>query len=217
MNVIGIAITRNSLLLGVFAALTVGVIAVTYALTKDRIADQIREAEAKALYEILPEVSHDNDLLKTAISIAPNEDLGNEKPVQSYVAFQKQQPSAIILPAIAPDGYNGRILLLVGIYADGTLSGVRVISHKETPGLGDAIDTKVSDWILGFAGKSLTNPNQDRWAVKKDGGDFDQFTGATITPRTVVGAVKRTLNYFNKHQDTLFQQGLQQLRTHDGE
>ncbi|RDH45045.1 electron transport complex subunit RsxG [Zooshikella ganghwensis] len=217
MNVIGIAITRNSLLLGVFATLTVGVIAVTYALTKDRIADQIRQAEAKALYEILPEESHDNDLLKTTVTITPNEDLGNEKPTHGYVAFQKQQPTAIILPATAPDGYNGRILLLVGIYADGSLSGVRVISHKETPGLGDAIDTKVSDWILGFAGKSLTNPDQDRWAVKKDGGDFDQFTGATITPRAVVGSIKRTLSYFNKHQDTLFQQGLQQLRTHDGE
>ena len=93
---------------------------------------------------------------------------------------------------------------MIGVYADGTLAGVRVLAHKETPGLGDGIDEKHSPWILAFTGKSLENPLLDRWKVKKDGGVFDQFTGATITPRAVVKATQRFLEYVQTHQDVLF-------------
>ena len=116
-------------------------------------------------------------------------------------------PVAVVLALIAPDGYGGPIKLLVGINADGSLAGVRVVNHHETPGLGDAIDTRRSNWILGFTGRSLGDPSPAQWAVRKDGGVFDQFTGATITPRAVVKAVKRALVYFEAHRDTLFADG----------
>ena len=105
---------------------------------------------------------------------------------------------------MAPDGYSGNIHLLVAIKYDGTLAGVRVVNHKETPGLGDAVEAERSNWILGFTGKSLTNPGKKGWAVKRDGGQFDQFTGATITPRAVVKAVYKTLEYYQQHKTQLF-------------
>jgi electron transport complex protein RnfG len=111
---------------------------------------------------------------------------------------------AAIFNSVAPDGYNGKIHLLVGVYIDGRLAGVRVVKHAETPGLGDAVEIRKSPWIDDFAGKSLTNPIQERWRVKRDGGDFDQFTGATITPRAVVAAVRNTLLYYQQNADMIF-------------
>lgn len=112
----------------------------------------------------------------------------------------------MVLSPVAPDGYNGAIKLLVAVRTDGSLAGVRVVSHRETPGLGDPIDTDKSDWIFAFDGRSLDNPSEARWKVKRDGGDFDQFTGATITPRAVVKAVYQTLIFFERHKDRLFEQ-----------
>jgi electron transport complex protein RnfG len=105
----------------------------------------------------------------------------------------------------APDGYNGDIRLLAGIDAGGTVLGVRVVSHRETPGLGDPIEVDKSDWILGFANKSLRNPETGGWAVKRDGGQFDQFTGATISPRAVVRTIHNTLLYFETNRQMLFE------------
>ncbi|UYM17267.1 electron transport complex subunit RsxG [Endozoicomonas euniceicola] len=205
------SIARNSLGLGLFAVLTVGLISSTYVLTEGRIASQVRAFEARALMEILPLHTHDNSLLDTRISLPPEPLLANTTEKDGYVAFRGNQPVAVILPATAPDGYSGRIELLVGIYADGTLAGVRAVKHKETPGLGDKINTNVTDWILGFNRKSLNNPKPSHWAVRKDGGNFDQFTGATVTPRAVVASVYRTLNYFAEHKDALFKQGFQAM------
>jgi len=121
-----------------------------------------------------------------------------------FRARKNNEPVAAVLTSVAPDGYSGSIKILIAVYADGSLSGVRVISHKETPGLGDKIDAQRDDWILQFAGLSLSSPDKSRWKVKKDGGDFDQFTGATITARAVVNAIKRTLEFFEANQDKLF-------------
>lgn len=176
------SIVRNSLTLGVFAILTVGLIALTFVFTEQKIHAQVRAFEARALKEILPDKTHDNNILDARITIPANDLLATSTDKYGYVAFEDGKPIAVILPAIAPDGYAGKIELLVGIYADGTLAGVRAIQHKETPGLGDKIDTKVSDWILQFRGKSLLDPAPEDWGVKKEGGQFDQFTGATITP-----------------------------------
>ena len=202
------SITRNSLSLGLFSVLTVGLISLTYVLTGERIAEQVRTYEAKALMEILPENTHDNVLLDTTINLQPSKLLSTQRERKAFVAFKQNEPVAVILPAIAPNGYNGRIELLVGINNDGTLAGVRVVTHKETPGLGDKIDTKVTNWILTFTGKSITNPSAKGWAVKKDGGQFDQFTGATITPRAVVAAVYRALEYFKVNRDHLLNKDL---------
>jgi len=114
------------------------------------------------------------------------------------------EPVALVIEALAPDGYSGTIRLLVGINIDGSLGGVRVVAHRETPGLGDAIEEERSDWILGFTGKSLQDPPLQKWAVKKDGGAFDQLTGATITPRAVVKAVRQALLYYRDQKDALF-------------
>ena len=113
-------------------------------------------------------------------------------------------PIALVMATTAPDGYSGSIRLLVGINIDGSLSGVRVVAHRETPGLGDAIDEDRSDWIRIFDGKSLQDPPEERWAVRKDGGAFDQLTGATVTPRAVVKAVRQALLYYREHQQALF-------------
>ncbi|WP_457980568.1 electron transport complex subunit RsxG [Ectopseudomonas composti] len=190
---------KNALVLGLFAIGTVGTVALLQQGTAERIAAAEREAQVRALAEILPAGSYDNHLLDNRIELNAPE-LGHRSPQSAYLALKSGQPSALILPVTAPDGYSGAIHLLVGIFADGRLAGVRVLSHKETPGLGDKIELVKSDWILGFAGKSLNNPGEDGWAVKKDRGDFDQFAGATITPRAVVKAVHGALRYFDTHR-----------------
>jgi len=193
---------KNALVLGLFAIGTVGSVALLQQGTAERIANAERETQVRALAEILPAGSYDNHLLDNRIELNAPE-LGHRSPQSAYLALKGAQPNALILPVTAPDGYSGAIHLLVGIFADGRLAGVRVLSHKETPGLGDKIELAKSDWILGFAGKSLSDPDEERWAVKKDRGDFDQFAGATITPRAVVKAVHGALRYFDTHRAQL--------------
>lgn len=168
------------------------------------VASRISEREARALKQhidaLLPPTSHDNDPLAevTVPAAGPKTALS---PVRVYPARQGTRPVALVAEVMAPGGYNGTIHLLVVIQADGSLLGVRVLSHRETPGLGDAIEAGKSGWIDRFAGLSLANPPPSRWAVRRDGGDFDQFAGATITPRAVVRAVKKTLVWFAANRD----------------
>ncbi len=195
---LGTSISKNSLLLGLFALVTAAILAGTQAGTADRIAAAEREAAQKALLEIVPLDRHNNDLLVDTQMIAPQywDALGLKSGGKIHIARDNGEAVAAIIPAVAPDGYSGDIKLIIGINADGSLAGVRALTHNETPGLGDKVELKKSDWILGFDHKSLTNPVLSGWAVKKDGGEFDQFTGATITPRAVVNQVKRTLEFF---------------------
>ena len=196
---------KNSLVLALCAAVTVAVVAITQQSTESRIIEAERAAQIRTLGEILPAHSYDNALLDNVISL--NEPLlGHRLETPAYLATLAGQPAAVILQANAPDGYSGTISLLIGIMADGTLSGVRVIHHKETPGLGDRIELAKSPWIKSFDGKSLSNPAERGWAVKKDQGDFDQFAGATITPRAVVASVHKALQYFDQHHVELFAQ-----------
>src|SRR5690606_16997828 len=127
------------------------------------------------------------------------------EPATAWRARQQGQVVVVILPAVTMDGYSGRIDLLVGIRANGELAGVRVTHHRETPGLGDKLEVGKSQWIFSFEGKSLSMPAPEGWAVRKDGGEFDQFVGATITPRAVVRAVRNALLYFQQHRDELLQ------------
>lgn len=193
---------KNALVLGLFAIATVGSVALLQQATAERIAAAEREAQVRALGEILPAGSYDNHLLDNRLEIDARE-LGLRSPQSAYLALKSGAPSALILPVTAPDGYSGAIHLLVGIFADGRLAGVRVLGHKETPGLGDKIELAKSQWIRSFDGKSLNNPGADGWAVKKDRGEFDQFAGATITPRAVVKAVHGALQYFAAHRAQL--------------
>jgi len=205
------SISKNSLILAAFALVTAGILAVTYQATAERIAEEERKAAQAALLEIVPATRHDNDMLSQTFSIPQNllTELGLKNNANIHLAYNNGEPVAAIVPALAPDGYSGDIKLIIGINADGSLAGVRVLTHKETPGLGDKIDLRKSDWILGFNGKSLTNPNIEQWAVKKDGGHFDQFTGATITPRAVVQRVKQTLQFYSTHQALIFEKSTQ--------
>lgn len=206
MNELLISIRKNAIGLGIFALVTAGIVAAAHSLTADRIAHNIRLAQAKALNEIVPIGSYDNDLLADTLSLQ-NFDTTLLGPIKDNVNINfariNGEITTVLIPTVAPDGYTQEIGILVGIKPDGSLAGVRVTEHRETPGLGDKVDLKKSPWILGFAGKSLTNPEETQWTVKKDGGDFDQFTGATITPRAVVKAVKRAQLFFNKHQEVL--------------
>jgi len=202
------SISKNGLLLCVFALITAGILAGTYEGTKSTIAQAEKKAAQKALLEIIPAERIDNDILLETLPIPEKywDMLGLTTGGDIHLARHQQKTIAVIIPAVAPDGYSGAIKLIVGVNRNGTIAGVRALSHTETPGLGDKIDTKKSDWILGFNQRSLSSPSNDNWQVKKDGGDFDQFTGATITPRAVVGQVKRVLEFVQQQQISLFPQ-----------
>jgi len=215
MAKLGKSIGFNSVVLGIFALITAAVLASTYLGTKDRIAAAQREVAKRALLEIVPLDRHTNDLLLDTVPIPANywHTLGVDGG-EVNIARQGDEPVAVIIPAVAPDGYNGDIRLIIGINIDGSLAGVRVVSHHETPGLGDKVDLKKSNWIVGFNGKSLTNPAPELWKVKKDKGAFDQFTGATITPRAVVQQVYKTLKYYNEDRARLLKAARQRPTIH---
>ena len=201
------AIKKNGLVLAIFACASTGLVAVTHYLTKDQIKQQEQTQLLSVLNQVIPHDLHDNELFSSC-TLVQAEELGTEKAMPAYIAKINGEPSAIAIEAIAPDGYNGAIKVIVGMKIDGTILGTRVLSHQETPGLGDKIDLRVSDWILSFAGKQVTDSNLDRWKVRKDGGDFDQFTGATITPRAVVKSVKQAVQYVNQNNQALLAQPL---------
>lgn len=202
---LGESIGRNALLLGLFALLSTAIISGTYLGAQDRIRDNIRQAEERALIEIVPKSRHNNVMLDDAHPISDEELLGLRSTKHYYIARQDGEPVAVIFPATAREGYTGDIDLIIGVNIDGTVAGARVLSHRETPGLGDAIDSNKSNWIDGFNGHSLVNPAVKLWKVKKDKGIFDQFTGATITPRAVTKTVLQTLQYFEKNQHQILQ------------
>lgn len=217
---LGQSISKNSLLLAAFALATAGTLALTNLGTKDRIAAAERAAQQRALFEIIPLQTHDNDLLTDIVPVplAAQKVLHVNSAATIHRARLNGEITALIVPTVARDGYSGDIEMIVGVNRDGSVAGVRVIKHKETPGLGDKIDLKKNPWILGFNGKSLQLPFSDVWKVKKDGGEFDQFAGATITPRAVVGQVKRVLEFVTANHDTLFNDTVEKnTQPHTGE
>lgn len=197
-------IIRVGLLLGLFAIVATTLVAFTERNTREQITENERQRLLDGINALIPHEQYNNDILQDTLSLPATMALGTEAPTEVYRARLDDEPVAAILTVVAPDGYSGQIKMLVGIYHTGKLAGVRVISHKETPGLGDKIDENKSDWILQFEGLSLSEPATAKWKVKKDGGAFDQFTGATITPRAVVDAVKAALIYFRDEKKALF-------------
>ena len=214
---LGKSIRFNSWVLGLFALITASLLALTNLGTKDRIEAAKREVAKRALLEIVPLERHNNDLLVDTIDIpaAYWPTLGIEGG-HINIARNGNDLVAVILPAVAPDGYSGDIQMIIGINVDGTIAGVRVISHNETPGLGDKVDLNKDDWILSFNGKSLENPKPEGWKVKKDKGTFDQFTGATITPRAVVQQVLKALQYFKEDKSRLLKAAATSISNTDG-
>ena len=189
-----------------FALLASILLGVTNCSTQDTIQQRLDEDLKKSLQEVVPITLYDNDLLQDTLTI-PSADYNigaNETTV--YLAKKAGKVTAVCFKFIAPDGYSGAINMIIGIDLDGNILGVRVLSHKETPGLGDKIEVAKSTWILSFVGRSLDNLTPTQWAVKKDGGVFDQFAGATITPRKSVQATYRSLQLFKAHQAELINQ-----------
>ncbi|WP_133178238.1 electron transport complex subunit RsxG [Shewanella decolorationis] len=206
---------KNGLLLALFALLCTGLVAVVNQQTFDEIKLQQQKELMGILHQLIPDDLHDNELTAQCTLLQNKEALGTDDALPAYIATAAGKPVAIALEAIAPDGYNGNIKLIVGINTQGEVLGVRTLSHQETPGLGDKIELRKSDWVTKFVGKVLTSEDDKQWHVQKDGGDFDQFTGATITPRAYVKAVKRAVWYFTQHQAEIFSQPLNCEANHD--
>jgi electron transport complex protein RnfG len=204
-----ISISRRQILLSgvflwLFAVAGTSLVALTEYSSRDAIVENERQALLRNLYALLPADRLDNDIATDTRELPASTLLGSDGVSTAYRARLAGEPVAIVFNSVAPNGYNGKIHLLVGVFVDGSLAGVRVVKHAETPGLGDAVEIRKSSWIKSFDGKSLSNPEAQGWQVKRDGGQFDQFTGATITPRAVVAAVRNTLLYYQRNADMIF-------------
>jgi len=199
-------IQKNSQILALFAIACTAIVGLVNELTKDEIKAQEQLQLLKTLHSIIEPIRYNNDITQDCVSLSSTL-LGNstndKKTQTAYIARQNNQVIAIAMTSTAPDGYNGNIELIIAINMDDSVSGVRVLKHQETPGLGDKVELRKSNWITSFTGKKLLADNDSRWAVTKDNGIFDQFTGATITPRAVVKAVKKTLVYFKDNKYSL--------------
>jgi len=200
-----VPILISGLVLGAFAIVGVSLVAVTHAATAGRIAANDRMTMLKKLEAIVPPGSIGNDPIADRIEVQASDLLGAAS-TNVYRVRKDGEPVAVVLNPMVPDGYAGPIKLLVAVMKDGSLGGVRVVAHHETPGLGDKIEEQRNDWILGFTGKSLDDPSEDKWKVKRDGGVYDQFTGATITPRSIVKAVANTLRFVKAQGEGLYTQ-----------
>ena len=194
---------RTGTILLVFALVATAMLAFTHARTEPTITRSQQAEKLALINQVLPTALYDNDLLASQQNVAPDELLGTRLPSAMWIARRGGAVSAVVLEAVAPDGYGGDIALVIGIGVDGTVTGVRVTTHRETPGLGDYLVRSKSPWIEQFVGKSLTDPEAKYWKVAKDGGRFDARAGATITPRAVVKAVRNALDYFARHRATL--------------
>ena len=191
-----------------FALIGTALLAITYQLTHEPITRSEEKEKLKLVTQIAPATTYDNDIINDSAQLPADDLLGNADTSVAYLGRLKNQPSIAVLQVVAPDGYSGKISLIISIRSDGQgngkIGGVRVISHKETPGLGDYIEIARSKWITVFDGKSLDDPKDADWKVKKDGGQLDYMAGATITPRAVVKAVHKALQYFALHRDEMF-------------
>ncbi len=186
------------------ALLLAALIAMVESATRERTRRNEQAWIQQRLDALVPPDRHDNDLLTDRIHVTSPDILGVPQPVTIYRARMQNQPVATVFHTFAPDGYHGTIELLVAIAYDGTLLGVQVVRHTETPGLGDQFENRRADWLEDFRGKSLNDPPQQRWSVRKDGGDFDAFTGATITPRAILRATRRALEYHAAQRERIF-------------
>jgi electron transport complex protein RnfG len=203
------SIARPAITLAIIGVALSALLVMVASLTRDRIARNQQAWIKQHLDALIPPQSYDNDPLTDIIRVRAPELLGATQPVAIYRARKAGAPVAAAIRSVAPDGYRGPIELLVGIAPDGTLIGVQVIRHNETPGLGDAFENREAGWLDRFAGLSLENPPQQRWSVRRDGGDFDAFTGATITPRAIVKAVRRTLEFYRGNSERIFSEAAQ--------
>ncbi|MEH8020578.1 MULTISPECIES: electron transport complex subunit RsxG [Rheinheimera] len=195
------AISKNALALGVVAVLCVAILSLVHIQTEPRIEQQRQASKIAILSEVLPSVEANQALLQDCIQVTDQALLGRSSPQALYRWRKDGQLAAYLIETTAPDGYSGNIDLIVAVTPEGTILGTRILNHQETPGLGDKIEARRSPWIFSFNDKTVTDNNASKWAVRKDGGDFDQFTGATITPRAVINAVRKATLFIQQHPE----------------
>jgi len=200
---------RTAAILFVFVIVFTGLLSGAYLWTKPAIEASAAEEKMKLVDEVLPRGEYDNALLEDTATLPPTLELGLADPTTLYRARKDGQPVALVFETIAPDGYAGKIKLIVAVRADGQVAGVRVTQHKETPGLGDYIELKKDKnkdrpWITQFTGLSLTQVGEGEWKVKKDGGRIDYHAGATVTPRAVSKAVLKAVKWAEANRNQLF-------------
>ena len=204
MKRIARASLQSAINLVFFAMIGTAILASVFFMTHDAIVKSEEAEKLKLIMQIVPAELFDNDIIQDTLNLPADPLLGTNDVTTAYRARLKGEPSAAVFESVAPDGYSGKIALILAVRANGELAGVRVISHKETPGLGDYIELPKNPWIKGFDGKSREVYKDADWKVKKDGGRFDYMAGATITPRAVVKAVNKALQYFEANRDKLF-------------
>ena len=200
----GVSVWTSGLILAGLAAICTTLVAVTYRVTSIRILANEQEYLEQSLTPVLGSLSYTNYLPESVLVIEPPHDLPGTEPATVYRAYSGTTPVAALFVVSARDGFSGPIKLLIGINSSMTVTSVRVLEHRETPGLGDLIEASKSDWLKQFENTSLSAPARASWSIGRDGGEFDQLTGASITPRAVIKAVKETLLYFESNRDSIF-------------
>lgn len=200
---------RTAAILFVFVIIFTGLLSAAYQWTKPALEASAAEEKMKLIDEVLPRSEYDNSLLQDALPLPPTAELGLNEASSLYLARRGGEPVAAVFEAVAPDGYAGKVRLIMAMRADGQVAGVRVTQHKETPGLGDYVEVKkdknkARPWITQFVGMSLATVPDKEWKVKKDGGRLDFYAGATVTPRAVSKAVFKAAKWFEAHRNEIF-------------
>jgi len=199
------SIIKTGATLAAIAAICTALVAATYQLTEDRIAANEKALLEQSLQPALGGISFDGSVSESRIVLQPPHQLPGNDPAIIYRVYAEEQPVAALFAVTARDGFSGPIRILVGVKFDGKISGVRILQHRETPGLGDKIEPARSDWVFQFDGRAIGDPVTLQWAIKVDGGDFDQLTGASVTPRAIIKAIRDTLLYYDAHRDEIFE------------
>jgi len=203
---------RTAAILFIFVIIFTGLLSGAYLWTKPAIEASAAEEKMKLVDEVLPRSEYDNELLSDTVTLPATPELGLAEPSTLYRARKSGQPVALVFESVAPDGYAGKIRLIVAVRASGEVAGVRVTQHKETPGLGDYIEVKkdknkARPWITQFTGMSLMQVSDKEWKVRKDGGRIDYYAGATVTPRAVTKATLKATHWAEANRDRLFAEG----------
>ena len=195
---------KTGITLAMIAAICTALVAATFQMTIDRIAANEKALLEQSLQPALAGVFYDGDVSESRLVIPPPHELPGNDAAIIYRVFAANEPVAALFAVTARDGFSGPIRILLGVDVSGTVTGVRILQHRETPGLGDKIESSRSDWVFQFDGRSIGDPTVTAWALKGDGGEFDQLTGASVTPRAVLKAIRNTLLYFDAHRDEIF-------------
>ncbi|MGI9221180.1 MAG: electron transport complex subunit RsxG [Woeseiaceae bacterium] len=198
------SIAKSGITLAAIAAICTSLVATTYHLTEDRIAANDKALLEQSLHPALSDLFYDSGVSESRLVLPPPHDLPGNDAAEIYRVYANQEPVAALFVVTARDGFAGPIRILLGIEMSGVVTGIRILKHRETPGLGDKIVASRSDWVHQFAGRSIGDPIVTEWAIRRDGGDFDQITGASVTPRAVIKAMRDTLIYFNANREEIF-------------